>query len=87
MERLRAAVSRQPAATAPAAPAVQPAEPAGEKPRFGINSLIGRMTGSAEEAPQAARQQPQVNAIQPSAEVDPEQEKIEIPAFLRRQAN
>jgi cell division protein FtsZ len=84
MDRLRAAVSRQPASPAPAA---QPAEPAGEKPRFGINSLIGRMTGSAEEAPQPARQQPQVNAIQPSAEVDPEQEKIEIPAFLRRQAN
>ncbi len=87
MERLRAAVGRQPAPSAPAAPAVQPAEPASEKPRFGINSLIGRMTGSAEDAPQPARQQPQVNAIQPSAEVDPEQEKIEIPAFLRRQAN
>ncbi len=87
MERLRAAVSRQPAPTAPAAPAPQQAAPAGEKPRFGINSLIGRMTGAAEETPQPARQQPQVNTIQPSAEVDPEQEKIEIPAFLRRQAN
>ena len=56
-----------------------------EKPRFGINSLIGRMTGAAEDGSQAApqRQQPQVS----QAQVDPDQEKIEIPAFLRRQAN
>jgi len=89
MQRLRAAVSRQPAGQQAAAPAAQPqpAAPSSEKPRFGINSLIGRMTGAAEETPQTERQQPQVNAIQPSAEVDPEQEKIEIPAFLRRQAN
>ncbi|MEM6409415.1 MAG: cell division protein FtsZ, partial [Pseudomonadota bacterium] len=85
MERLRAAVNKAPI-TEPAAPA--PAPQASEpKPRFGINSLIGRMTGAAEEAPQAPRQQPQMSALKPSEEVDPEQEKIEIPAFLRRQAN
>jgi cell division protein FtsZ len=70
-----------------------------EKPRFGINSLINRMTGhAAEEAARGAapaRQQPQVHAQQPAAapayeaesEADPEQERIDIPAFLRRQAN
>ena len=85
MDRLRAAVTK--------APTMEPvrAEPApapAEKPRFGINSLIGRMTGGAgEEGQQAVQRQPAPNTLEPSAEVDPEQEKIEIPAFLRRQAN
>ncbi|WP_223422931.1 cell division protein FtsZ [Tateyamaria pelophila] len=68
---------------------------AGEKPRFGINSLINRMTGSGEGtgAERPARQQPPVQrqaaapAPQPVEAVDPDQERIEIPAFLRRQAN
>ncbi|MCY4333111.1 MAG: cell division protein FtsZ [Litoreibacter sp.] len=86
MERLRAAVNKAPVTEPVTAPA--PAAPAAEsKARFGINSLIGRMTGAAEDAPQAPRQQPQMSALRPSEEVDPEQEKIEIPAFLRRQAN
>ena len=55
--------------------------------RFGINSLINRMTGHAPEAAPATRQQPPVAAYRDAAEVDPDQEKIEIPAFLRRQAN
>ncbi|MCA1774648.1 MAG: cell division protein FtsZ [Loktanella sp.] len=62
----------------------------GDKPRFGINSLINRMTGSGQAAEGAApRQQPQVTAFRDEAEpeADPEQERIEIPAFLRRQAN
>ena len=93
MARLQAAVHR--------APAEQPQyqQPAAsdevERPRFGINSLINRMTGHGQEgAPaQPARQQPQMQtgqpapAAQPIAESDPEQERIEIPAFLRRQAN
>ncbi|KEJ89363.1 cell division protein FtsZ [Sulfitobacter donghicola] len=113
MARLRAAAQRaapaeQPRAQAPvAAPAPAPAPEAaapaahGERPRFGINSLINRMTGTQEgeaqpraAAPsQPARQQPPVQsqqsaaAPQPRQEVDPEQERIEIPAFLRRQAN
>ncbi len=112
MARLRAAAQRatpseQPRAQmqAPApAPAPQPqAAPAaqGERPRFGINSLINRMTGTQEgeaqpraAAPsQPARQQPPVQsqqsaaAPQPRQEADPEQDRIEIPAFLRRQAN
>ncbi|MFK7938895.1 MAG: cell division protein FtsZ [Roseovarius sp.] len=97
MARLSAAVGRVPGqAQAAAAPGAQPrAEDAAEKPRFGINSLINRMTGhvAEEEAPAArpARQQPPVStqAAQP-APVESEateEDQIEIPAFLRRQAN
>ena len=96
------ALARLRAATQKAAPAPQPApaaQPSAEKPRFGINSLINRMTGTPEGAPAQApaRQQPPVQtraaapapapAPQPTEAVDPEQERIEIPAFLRRQAN
>lgn len=74
-----------------------------EKPRFGINSLINRMTGheqaqkpaapqaaAPQQAPRpaaAARVQPQVSSAQPQQQPDADQERIEIPAFLRRQAN
>ena len=93
MARLQAAVHRAPAEQSQYQ---QPAaSDAVERPRFGINSLINRMTGHGQEgAPaQPARQQPQMQtgqpapAAQPIAESDPEQERIEIPAFLRRQAN
>ena len=107
MARLRAAAQRatpveRPASAAPAPQSQQPAASAqGERPRFGINSLINRMTGSegdaqprAAAAPQPARQQPPAQPRQqaaaapaPRQEADPEQERIEIPAFLRRQAN
>ncbi|MGJ8595417.1 cell division protein FtsZ [Sulfitobacter sp.] len=107
MARLRAAAQRaQPverpavAAPAPQPQAAAPAPAQAERPRFGINSLINRMTGSEGEAQpraaapsQPARQQPPVQrqqsaaAPQPRQEADPEQERIEIPAFLRRQAN
>ncbi|WGW03300.1 cell division protein FtsZ [Tropicibacter oceani] len=69
----------------------------GDKPRFSVNSLIGRMTGHGQggEAPAqpVRRQQPPVQSQRPApapvqdVDSDPEQEKIEIPAFLRRQAN
>ncbi len=86
LARLRTAVGKAPAAPQPrqqvaAAPEAPAAEE--ERPRFGINSLINRMTGQAEAA-QPARQQPNVQA---APQEDPEQERIEIPAFLRRQAN
>ena len=74
-----------------------------EKPSFGINSLINRMTGheqaqkpaapqaaAPQQAPRpaaAARVQPQVSSAQPQQQPDADQERIEIPAFLRRQAN
>jgi cell division protein FtsZ len=97
MARLQAAVSKAPmnrpgmAAQAPRPAAPAPAQrPAQEKPRFGIGSLINRMSGNAE--PQAdrnppARQQPPVTSYDDEPELSADQERIEIPAFLRRQAN
>ena len=109
MARLEAAVKRAPQSVAAAAvqqrmqPQPAPAAPqphaAGERPRFGINSLINRMTGgqhppaqapapAAQRAMPAARQQPRLSAEfdeEPAA--DPDKDRIEIPAFLRRQAN
>ena len=93
MARLQAAVNRNPREAQPMAerPAAAPA-PAAEKPRFGINSLINRMTGNSAEGGQqtarSVRQQPPVQAQQSPQEMrDEEQDQIEIPAFLRRQAN
>ncbi|CUH66473.1 Cell division protein FtsZ [Thalassovita gelatinovora] len=99
--RLQAAVHNVPSQKAAAQQQpVQQAQPAADhgqadRSRFGLNSLINRMTGHGPEAAsaapqqQAARQQPQLRAQQPvpQPEADPEQERIEIPAFLRRQAN
>ena len=101
LARLQAAVSKAPAAGAPRPqptaqrPVAQaPAAPAraAEKPRFGIGSLINRMAGHAPEAAAPAerpapRQQPQVSAYDDEPELSADQERIEIPAFLRRQAN
>lgn len=93
MARLRQAVhNNRPA------PQAEPSQ-AEEKPRFGgINSLINRMTGheqgarpaeaAARPAAPAPRVQPQVgSSAQPKQQPDADQERIEIPAFLRRQAN
>ncbi|WP_417249853.1 cell division protein FtsZ [Celeribacter sp.] len=104
LARLQAAVAKQ-----PSAPQRAPAPEAEQKQgRFGINSLIGRMTGHGGEEtgravpPQPQQAQPRFGAApQPAPaarpqvhqaydedqELDPEREKIEIPAFLRRQAN
>ncbi|MDA5555294.1 cell division protein FtsZ [Shimia sp. MMG029] len=96
MQRLQAAVEKAPAAPARPAPTAPAQEPrAEERPRFGINSLINKMTGHAAEQPAArpaqaapvARQQPAVQTQAPAAQMDEDQERIEIPAFLRRQAN
>ncbi|MGD9917603.1 MAG: cell division protein FtsZ [Paenirhodobacter sp.] len=103
LARLEAAVKKAPAgyqrpaapqpmaAQRPAAAPVAP-QPAAEKPRFGINSLINRMTGHAAEAPahQPAPSRQAAAAPQHQAyddEGDADQDRIEIPAFLRRQAN
>ena len=87
MARLHAAVNRMPGErgvpverTAPAS-----ATQGDEKSRFGINSLINRMTGS--DAQPAPRRTPEVSNIRDEAEPNADQERIEIPAFLRRQAN
>ncbi|PVA07020.1 cell division protein FtsZ [Thalassorhabdomicrobium marinisediminis] len=96
LDRLRTAAQRSAPAAQRSAPApAQEAAPAeAEKPRMGgLNSLISRMTGHAEGAPRE-RAQPSVASLRDEApaesyeaDVDPDQERIEIPAFLRRQAN
>ena len=63
-----------------------------EKPRFGINSLINRMTGQGTEqrapsAPAGRATPPMQSLPQELPEDEAELDKIEIPAFLRRQAN
>ncbi|QYK40666.1 MAG: cell division protein FtsZ [Paracoccaceae bacterium] len=93
LARLQAAVSKVPGqrVAQPAAAAAPAAKPAAERPRFGIGSLINRMAGHAAEPPAeraaAPRAQPPVTQYDDEAEMTPEQERIEIPAFLRRQAN
>ena len=101
LARLRAAAQKASPAAERTLQDSAPHETA-ERPRFGINSLINRMTGHAEQAGErpaprasapAPRQQPPVQqqaaapAPRPVEAADPEQERIEIPAFLRRQAN
>ena len=87
LARLRAAIEKQP----PQAGAPATAESA--KPRFGINNLINRMTGGSDEPTAAERRASPFTAAgqgpltEDDGGVDPEQERIEIPAFLRRQAN
>jgi cell division protein FtsZ len=105
LARLHHAVNKAAPQRAAAQPQPQP-EPE-QRARFGINSLINRMTGhapeQAERAPaQPPRQQPPMRGQAPQASSqgyaqqaranpneapDPDQERIEIPAFLRRQAN
>ncbi len=90
MTRLQAAVQNAPSA----APASQ-AEPAAPEPsRF--SKLMIRMTGHTGEAPtergaQPARRSPPVYQPDPGAQPqntsDAQEDRIEIPAFLRRQAN
>jgi cell division protein FtsZ len=101
LARLQAAVSKgpgqtaqprpnmaQPQAARPAAPAPKPAE---TRPRFGIGGLISRMAGGTQNEPaldrSAGRAQPPVTAYDDEQEHSADQDRIEIPAFLRRQAN
>ena len=93
LQRLQTAVSKAPAGQAArgmaapqraAAPAPKPAEP---RRSFGIGSLINRMSGGSGEGQATARHQPPVTSYDDEQELSADQEKIEIPAFLRRQAN
>ena len=93
MRRLAAAVAKQPEAPvarsrAPSpAPVSAPAPQQAERSRFGIGSLISRMAGSADAAPAAQRAQPPMQAYDDEPAQQASQDRIEIPAFLRRQAN
>ncbi len=98
LARLRAAIQKD----APGAAKPAPEDHHARGGRFGINTLINRMTGHGDEAPQADRRMPPLAASPEApaatrtapptapaddAAFDPDQERIEIPAFLRRQAN
>ncbi len=81
MERLRAAVLNG-ERRAPQAPPPRP--PVSEThARFGFGSFINRMTGSGADAPTG-----RPPAAAPAAPLEqPDDDRIEVPAFLRRQAN
>jgi cell division protein FtsZ len=80
LARLRAAVNKVPSASTPTPGA---GDAHGDRRGFGINSLIGRMTGHDARPLQSPRSaQPHEEENAPA-----EDERIEIPAFLRRQAN
>ncbi|UWQ20747.1 cell division protein FtsZ [Jannaschia sp. W003] len=87
MDRLRAAVQKGEArGDAPRAPAAPEAAHRGQDPaRFGIGSLINRMTGAPDHG--HAAHQPAAPAPRAPESRDGDEERIEIPAFLRRQAN
>ena len=85
LARLRTAVSKVPSAPQERETVVAVNAPQPEEKKFGINSLISRMTGQGKEGgAQLARQEPH---LQNEPMDEEEQERIEIPAFLRRQAN
>ncbi len=100
MQRLQAAIAKNPQGGTPRPVAARPMSPTAqrpavdrpaEKPRFGIGSLIGRMAGASDSQERAAA--PRARPAEMASGYDDEQdlasdhEKIEIPAFLRRQAN
>ena len=91
MDRLHRAVNKVPEFQSQQPAAVQPVQPTEEpRPRFGINSLINRMSGhaAAERQPEFQRSQPAVQRFEEDEDNFPqEDERVEIPAFLRRQAN
>ncbi|PIB24221.1 cell division protein FtsZ [Amylibacter kogurei] len=93
LARLEAAVAKQPSQQplrADHAPAAMPHHHAEPKRGGVLGGFISRMTGAAEPA-QATREQPSFTEEQQfSPEYDEmahEDDQIEIPAFLRRQAN
>jgi cell division protein FtsZ len=96
MTRLQAAVRNAPNRLQQSMSRVDDVPADTDRSRFGINSLINRMTGQpgdTAEKPAATRRHPTSQQAEPEFEpepeqgVDPEQDRIEIPAFLRRQAN
>jgi cell division protein FtsZ len=83
LERLRAAVSKE--TTKSPLPENNKQQSENERPKFGISSLISRM--SRTEVPDMsseAKKEPNFNSTDDD---NIEQDKIEVPAFLRRQAN
>ena len=91
LRRLQAAVQNVPKAQPMVRPIAPPAREPERHSRLTINSLIHKMTGQVgrEQAPRRSRAEPSRRA-QPDASADyeeTERERVDIPAFLRRQAN
>ncbi|MGA1209649.1 MAG: hypothetical protein ACO3U4_08405, partial [Gemmobacter sp.] len=63
-----------------------PEAPRSEERRFGLGSLINRMSGGAAGAP-VGGQPPAEAAPKADPARESDQDRVEIPAFLRRQAN
>ena len=83
LERLRAAVSKENIERPMPQNNEQPSEI--ERPKFGISSFISRMSRSeGSDISSEPRKQPNFNSTDDD---NREQDKIEVPAFLRRQAN
>ena len=89
LRRLRAAVAKVPKIEEE--PEVEVAPKVETQGRFAINNLINRMTGHgpSTDVPAARRQPPLHNQDSQTYEDinEEEQDRVEIPAFLRRQAN
>ena len=90
LARLRAAITKEPAEVDSSQTVDERLDT--DRPKFGISSLISRMSRSdavSSGSGSANRKEPNLNSdiIEKSEPGDPEQEKIEVPAFLRRQAN
>ena len=83
LERLRAAVSKE--NNGSTVPLQNEQQPESERPKFGISSLISRMSRSESlDTGSESRKEPNFNSTD---EVENQQDKMEVPAFLRRQAN
>ena len=95
LERLRAAVSKSPNSQGEnSRPMVAMKNPEiKDKPRFGIGSLINRMSGTGPAAPvqneilSSGQDSQQIDYNAKHHDTEANKEKIEVPAFLRRQAN
>lgn len=89
LRRLRAAVAKVPVVEEE--PKVEEAPATEGQGRFAINNLINRMTGHGPNTDvPAARRQPPLHEQEAQTYEDineEEQDRVEIPAFLRRQAN
>ena len=83
LERLRAAVLKENTESPMPQNTEQPSEI--ERPKFGISSLISRMSRSeGSDITSEPRKEPNFNSTDDD---NSEQDKIDVPAFLRRQAN
>jgi cell division protein FtsZ len=89
IRRLEAAVRKVPEGSAARTPpSVAAGAAGGDKARFGINSLINRMTGGQDPRAQSGRTPPPMQSLpQDNPEDEADLDRIEIPAFLRRQVN